>query len=296
MSCKQEPKEPKDTIIDKNKIENLFNKNPNNVLFNHLYVVLDSSTFVQFRSNAFLKKSFASLNCGMPDFEEIHDSVASIYLRGEKHYLEILGPNNRFQEPVGQIGMGFSLGGQKSFSLENSPKLEEMGTKFLKGSDTVSFNLKNKNRVWHKPFYTCGMKTNLYTWYSYYNPEFLEIIDSKKHDFYKREVFLKNAYAPDKLFKNIVAIALVCNLADHFRIAKELQLLGCILEKKEGDDLIFKIGDIYMKFILDRNRKYSTILQIESSLNGEDNRKLKLETITIKNEAKRSLWMFDTTP
>lgn len=296
MGCKQKTKAPEESLIDKEKIQSLFDKNPNNVLFNHLYVVLDSSTYAQLRSNTFLNESYAGLDRGMPDFKKINDTVNSIYLRGEKHYLEILGPKNRFKEPVGQVGMGFSLGGPKSFSLKNTPKLKEGGTKFLQGGDTVSFNIKNKERVWYKPFYTFGMKTNLYTWYSYYNPEFLEAIDGKKQDTYTREGYLKKAYDPEKLFKNMVAIILRCNRGDHFRIARELELLGCTLEKKEGDDLIFKAGDIYLKLILDHKMERSTILQIESSLNGEDNRKLELDNITIKNEGKRSLWMFDAPP
>jgi len=296
MGCKQEAKRPDDSLIDKKKIENMFDENPNNVLFNHLYVVLDSVSYARFRSNTFLNESYAGLDLGMPDFKKINDSVNSIYLRGEKHYLEVLGPNNRFKEQVGKVGIGFSLGENESFSLKKSPKLKEAGTKFLQGSDTVSLSIKNEKRVWYKPFYTYGMETNLYTWYSYYNPEFLEAIDGEKRDVYTRKDFLGKAYAPEKLFRNFVAVILKCNRGDHFRIARELELLGCNLEKKEGDYLTFKAGDIYLKLILDRDLEHSTIVQIESSLNREDNRRLQLDKLTIKNEGKRSLWMFDTPP
>lgn len=292
MGCKQGHNVPEESLIDKEKIEELLNKNPNNVLFNHLYVVLDSSTYAQLRANEFLNESYAGLDRGMPNFEKINDTVSSIYLRGEEHYLEILGPNNIFKEPVGQTGLGFSLGGQQPFSLNNSPGLKEEGTKFLKGSDTASYTINDRERVWYKAFYTYGMKTNLYTWYSYYNPGFLEAIDGERRDVYTREEFLRKSYVPEKLFRKVVAIALSCNLADQYRIGRELQLLGCVLEKKEGDDLIFKAGDIYIKLILDRHRGKSEILQMETTLNREDNRTLKIGNITIRTKDKKSLWIF----
>ncbi|TXD84500.1 hypothetical protein ESY86_05425 [Subsaximicrobium wynnwilliamsii] len=290
--CKEQKKMPEEPLIDKDKIQAMFNKNPNNVLFNHFYIVLDSSTYSQFRSNAFLKESYAGLDSGMPDFNEINDTVNAIYLRGETHYLEILRPNNSFKEPVDQIGIGFSLGGQKPFSINNSLELKEDNTKFLRASDTASFTIKDKKHTWYKAFYTVGMKTNLYTWYSYYNPEFLEAIDGEKRDNYNREDFLKKAYVPEKLFKNVVSITLNCNLADHYRFAKELELLGCSLEKKEGDDLIFKVGDIYIKLILSQYKGKSEIIQMETTLNQEDNRTIEIGAITIKTEGKKSLWTF----
>lgn len=293
FGCKNEVKELEEPLFDKKKIAATFNKNPNDVLFNHLYVVLDSSTYTQLRANKFLNESYAGLDCGMPSFEKINDTVSSIYLRGEEHYLEILGPNNRYREPEGQIGLGFSLDGQQSFSLNNSPKLKEVGTKFLQGSDTASFSINNKKQIWYKAFYTFGMKTNLYTWYSYYNPEFLEALDGEKRDVYTREDFLKNAYAPEKLFKNVVAIVLSCNLADQYRFSKELQLLGCTLEKKEGNDLIFKAGDIYIKLVLTQFKGNSKIIQMETTLNREDNRTLIIGNITIKTKDKKSLWIFE---
>lgn len=292
VGCKKEKKLPDDLLIDKDKIQAMFSKNPNNVLFNHFYVVLDSSTYAQFRSNEFLNESYAGLDSGMPDFNKINDTVSNIYLRGETHYLEILGPNNSFKEPVGQIGIGFSLGEQQPFSLNKSPEFIEEGTKFLRAWDTASFTIKDKRQIWYKAFYTFGMKTNLYTWYSYYNPKFLEAIDGEGREVYAREDFLKNAYVPEKLFKNVVSMTLGCNLADHYRISKELELLGCTLEKKEGDDVIFKAGDIYIKLILTRNKGKSQLLQMETTLNREDNRTLEIGNITIKTKDKKSLWIF----
>ncbi|TXD80969.1 hypothetical protein ESY86_19595 [Subsaximicrobium wynnwilliamsii] len=292
VGCKQEKKLPEDLLIGKHKIQAMLNKNPNNVLFNHFYVVLDSSTYALLRSNTFLNEQYAGMDRGMPHFNKINDTVTNIYLRGETHYLEILGPNNSFKEPVGQIGIGFSLGEQQPFSLNKSPEFIEEGTKFLRAWDTASFTIKDKRQIWYKAFYTFGMKTNLYTWYSYYNPEFLEAIDGEKRNVYTREDFLKKAYVPEKLFKNVVSITLNCNLADQYRIGKELQLLGCTLEKKEGEDLIFKAGDIYIKLILTRYKEKSQLLQMETTLNREDNRTLKIGTITIKTTGKKSFWTF----
>lgn len=234
FGCKNEVKEAEEPLFDKKKIADAFNKNPNEVLFNHLYVVLDSSTYAQLRANKFLNESYAGLDRGMPLFEKINDTVSSIYLRGEAHYLEILGPNNSFKEPVGQTGLGFSLGGQQSFSLNNSPKLKEEGTKFLQGMDTASFSIKNEEQIWYKAFYTVGMKTNLYTWYSYYNPVFLEALDGEKRNNYTREDFLKHAYSPEKLFKNVVSIAFKLQPGGPLPYRKRIALIRLYTGKKRG--------------------------------------------------------------
>ncbi|WP_373519560.1 DUF5829 family protein [Pricia sp.] len=293
LACGQERKASENSLIDKGKVRALFDKNSNNVLFNHLYVVLDSISYARFRSNTFLKESYAGMDRGLPDFETIDDTVSSIYLRGEKHYLEILGPNNRFNEPVGRCGIGFSLDGKHSHFLNNSPELKEKNTKFLQGSDTVSMTIKGKELVWYRPFYTFGMKTNMYTWFSYYNPEFLEAIHGEKYQTYSQETFLKSAYAPDKLLRNVVAITLGCNPADHFRMGRELQLLGCPMMKDGKKNPVFKVGDVYIRLILDHRREKSGILNIESTLQRPDNRILQLGGLTIKNEEKKSLWTFD---
>lgn len=292
FSCKKQKAETVFPLIDKNAIENYFNKGSNGVLFNHFYVVLDSSSFSKFQSNTYLKKHYAGLDRGMPNFEPIHDTATSIYLRGERHYIEILGPNNKFNEPVGKFGIGFSLYGKSPNFLNNSPKLKKEGTKFLNGIDTVSVTVNKKDLVWYKPYYTYGMETNLHTWYSYYNPDFLNVMNGDIRETYTAEEFLKHAYKAEKLFHGIKTIIINCNKADHFRIASELDLLGCPIVSKKSDDLIFKVGDVYIKLIKKANILKSSIVQFEVILNREDNRVLELDNIKIENEGKKSRWTF----
>lgn len=292
IAC-NEKKSAGDSLIEKSKIQTAFNKNPNKVLLDHFYVVLDSVSFEKLRKDPFMKQSYASVDAGMPDFHKVHDSSSVFYLRGKSHYIEILGPDNPFNEPVGQIGIGFSMAGDKHFPISGAPQLKEKKTKFLQGSSVAKYTLNNKEIDWYKAFYTYGMETNLATWYAHYNPSFLQHLGIKADETYSREDFLKNTYAPNKLFEDITAITLACNPADHFRIARELELLGCPLVNKPGADPIFEAGDIYLRLVRRKDKERSSLLQVETSLNHKSNKILELGAITIKNKEKKSLWIFN---
>ncbi|MGS2762792.1 DUF5829 family protein [Sinomicrobium sp. M5D2P9] len=282
--------------MDKKNVEGLFTKADHSIGLDHLYIVLDSSSYSAFISNTFIKEVYAGIDLGMPKFEPFSESATSVYLRGRKEYIEILGPNNAFKEPVGQNGIGFFLENDNGFSLENTPVLKEEGTKFLTGVDTVSFGLYGKQITWYKAFYTLGMKTNLYTWHAYYNPGFLSAVHQEDVGKYSQELFLKTAYQPEKLFKKITGIEMHCNRADHYRIATELQLLGCALEKKEGNDLVFTVGDVQLSILLDEMLTNSRITRIDGLLNRKDDRVLDFNGFKIKNQGFGTSWIFEPRP
>ncbi len=152
-SCKQQEKTT-EPPIDQKKVESFFPERANSIVLDHLYVVLDSTSYSAFLSDAFIREFYAGIDLGMPEFEPFNGSATSVYLRGRKEYIEILGPNNVFKEPVGQNGIGFLLKNDNGFSLENTPVLKEKGSRFLTGADTVSLRLNGKQITWYKAFYT----------------------------------------------------------------------------------------------------------------------------------------------
>lgn len=135
------------------------------------------------------------------------------------------------------------------------------------------------------------MATNINTWYAYYNPEFLEHLHQDKVTQYTSEHFLKTAYHPKKLFNEITGIEMHCNRADHFRIARELQLLDCTLAGKNNDDLLYVINGLKLSIRLDEGLDKSKITTIAGTLNEPDDRTLKFNNLTIKNTGYQTVWV-----
>ena len=289
-SCNNPAKQDDVSIINEKRIVDTFKKALNTVSLDHFYITLDSVTFAQLKSSDFINSQYANLDQGIPDFTPINTASTSAYLRGKRQYIEILGPQNAFNEPVGKSGIGFALSEKKGFSLANAPELHETGTKFLKAADTVSFNINNTAAVWYKAFYTYGMATNLSTWYAYYNPEFLGHLHDEEISEYTSEAFLKTAYHPKKMFNEITGIEMHCNLADHFRIARELQLLGCTLAGKKNNDLLYVVDGIKLSIRLDETLDKSKITTIAATLNAPDHRTITFKNLTIKNTGYQTVW------
>jgi len=85
----------------------LYAQNDKELKFNHIYVVIDSTSFNKIKTD---KEFFAlaNIDSGMPNFDKIDSTSTTLYLRGKSTYIEIMGPNNKFNEKVGSIGIGFS--------------------------------------------------------------------------------------------------------------------------------------------------------------------------------------------
>lgn len=291
VGCNNATQKTEEPLIDEKRISKTFYKSLNQVRLDHFYLTLDSLTFAQLKASDFILEDYANLDQGIPDFTRIDKNSTSAYLRGKNQYIELLGPENAFNEPVGKSGIGFALSEKKGFSLANTPKLNETETKFLKGADTVSFHINNKTSIWYKAFYTYGMATNLSTWYAYYNPEFLGHLHQEEITEYSSEEFLKTAYHPKKLFNKITGIEMHCNRADHFRIARELQLLGCTLTGKNNNDMLFIIDGLKLSIRLDDELEKSKITIIAGTLNEPDNRTLAFKNLTIKNTGYKTVWL-----
>ncbi|SEL63895.1 hypothetical protein SAMN04487910_2879 [Aquimarina amphilecti] len=295
VSCNErEKKEDSDIIIDRKKIDAVFNKNVSKLLLDHLYVVVDSITYERLTNDNQWKNTYASLDLGLPDFAPVHDHSSTCYLRGHQHYIEILGPKNSYNEPVGKSGIGFSLQNQdEHFHLGVQPKMKASKDSFLYATETVEIPLGLDQHTWFKAFYTPSPGTALHTWYAFYNPVFLDSLYGKHHTSYSREAFLKPTYANKKLFNGIKEIYLTCTPEDYLRITQELGYLRCKLLKKNGKTLTIKGGDITVRIEPSGEIEYSRITQITCELNEKDHSIIQLGNLTITNQGTESIWNFD---
>lgn len=287
-------KEYDSSLIDKQKVNHALGNNISKILLDHIYVVVDSATYSSITSNNHFKTRYAALDTGLPDFTPVVTNSSTCYLRGHQHSIEILGPSNTYNEPVGKSGIGFSLKNKgEHFHLGITPKLTTHKDTVLHASETVKMTLGAQNPTWFKAFYTPSLGTALHTWYGFYNPAFLDELHGTTNDAYTREAYLSKAYAEDKLFNSIESIRLSCTAKDFQRIAQELGYLKCTLTKNDGETYTIKSGDIQIILEFSKQINYSRITQIKCTLNKEDHSLHQLGNLTIKNQGKRSTWDFN---
>ncbi len=72
---------------------------------NHVYVVLDASTFAAVRDSAPLSRLLGRADGGLPDYAPPQPGADRVFFRGQETYLEFFAPENRFGEPVGKVGL-----------------------------------------------------------------------------------------------------------------------------------------------------------------------------------------------
>jgi len=292
-SCQDEERKYNHDLIKPEKIDAILGNDVSKVLFDHLYVVLDSLTYEHLTNDNDWKKSYATLDGGLPDFTPIKKGSSICYLRGYQHYIEILGPNNIYNESVGKSGIGFSLVNKgEHFHLGVEPKLKTSKDSVLNVAEMVKMELNGKEQTWFKAFYTPSYGTALHTWYGFYNPTFLNDLNGENHLFYSRETFLEPTYEDSKLFHSVAAIQLSCTKNDFRRIAQELGYLKCELIEQDGEVFTIASGDIEISIEQSNKINYSRITEIKCNLNRVDNSVNQIGNLTITNKEKISVWNF----
>lgn len=292
LSCKDGSlKKHRSDSIDRDKIDKIFGADVSEIRFDHLYVVLDSSSYERLKFDDSWNNQYAATDNGLPYFDPTDSTMTSCYLRGHEHFIELLGPNNKYNEPVGKSGIGFSLRNKgEHFHLGVIPKLKQPETPYLSLSDTVAMSFGANSTTWFKAFYSPGQGTSLHTWYAFYNPVFLDSLYQTEHKEYSRKAFLKKSYDKKQLFNGIKSIHMSCTPQDYQRIAQEMRQLGCALIAKENQTLTIASGDIAITLSPSKDIAFSRINHVECRLNALDSSIIKLGNITITNVGTESIW------
>lgn len=72
---------------------------------NHVYVVLDAPTWAAIRDSRELAQLLGRTDGGLPDYAPPRPDADRVFFRGRRTYLEFFAPDNRFNEPVGKVGV-----------------------------------------------------------------------------------------------------------------------------------------------------------------------------------------------
>ncbi|AZA76232.1 hypothetical protein EG347_01160 [Chryseobacterium sp. G0186] len=227
---------------------------------NHVYIVVDSTTFNGLKSSVELKK-WVNIDRGLPGFLPVDDSSTVIYMRLKSTYLEIMGPHNKFKESLGSIGIGFSWDTDEQGQVEKIERELKKSSELPFSKSESNWTFDAKELVWYTAFYT-KLQGDIATWYAVYNPVFLDYLYPGKHIRFTREDFLQKAYDPDKQMVDISEIVIDCNKVEFNKITNEFKALHIKAESIHPQSAVFMLDSV--KILLNQSeRKKSMIRELK---------------------------------
>ncbi|RBI91375.1 hypothetical protein DSC47_08665 [Elizabethkingia miricola] len=254
---------------------------------NHIYVVVDSATFNALKQSNELN-TLANQDKGLPNFLPVDNSATTIYMRFKSTYLEIMGPENRFKEKIGSIGIGFSWDTFNS-TLDTVQKSiqKSKDLKFQKSEANWPFG--GKEILWYTFFYS-DLKGSIATWYAIYNPVFLNYLFNINYSDFKREDFLKKVFDQNKKIIDLSGIVINANANDFYKMIKEFKALNLKIEKQKPGLVIYKLDSVTIELKL-TERRNSMIKELRFISKGETRLNINLGNIHIKNSTSNQISM-----
>ncbi|AQX84334.1 hypothetical protein I6H88_15145 [Elizabethkingia bruuniana] len=254
---------------------------------NHIYVVVDSTTFNALKQSNELN-TLANQDKGLPNFLPLDNSATTIYMRFKSTYLEIMGPENRFKEKIGSIGIGFSWDTFNS-TLDTVQKSiqKSKDLKFQKSEANWPFG--GKEILWYTFFYS-DFKGSIATWYAIYNPVFLNYLFNINYSDFKREDFLKKVFDQNKKIIDLSGIVINANANDFYKMIKEFKALNIKIKKQKPRLVIYKLDSVTIELKL-TERRNSMIKELRFISKGETRLNINLGNIHIKNSTSNQISM-----
>ena len=139
---------------------------------NHVYVVVNAPTFAALRDNTSLAALLGRTDGGLPDYAAPPLDADRIFFRGRKTYLEIFAPENRFDEPVGKVGLGLGLDAAADFDAVELAWRTQCGDRVRRTS--VEYRRTTPPIPWYDAVQCddTAAGPELATWAMIYRPEF----------------------------------------------------------------------------------------------------------------------------
>ncbi|MBL1222646.1 hypothetical protein JET18_17465 [Chryseobacterium sp. L7] len=254
---------------------------------NHMYFVLDSVSFQEIKASKQLM-NWGNFDKGLPGFDPVDGKSTTAYLRGGSTYLEIMGPDNKFGEKEGAIGIGFSWDVHAPFSDDIESKLKKKGLKFEKSEAKWSFG--NEKMLWYSAYYT-KLKGSVATWYAFYNPDFLTRLYGTPYTSFTREDFLEKKINTNKEIKDLSGIVLECSTEDYKKITEELASFGIKIKASGKKSVTFEVDSIEITLHL-TDRKTTAIRELRLKTQNTLKEKLQLGKIQLESRNKELIMKF----
>lgn len=185
---------------------------PPEVKFNHLYVVLSQSEFEAVRSSKFLLNQFAASDQGFPKFLPVDEQTQSIYLRGRDTYIELFGPDNKFGEPVGKVGVGWSVEKVGELDIVQDLLAKDPMVSFTRVLNQWDFDQEGPAVNWyHSLFRNHPSTSDAVWWFSETHVDFMPALYPRKsadRELILRRDFLESRYDATRILKNVTNLAI----------------------------------------------------------------------------------------
>lgn len=199
------------------------------VNFNHLYIVLNQNVFESIRDSDFVNDHLAASDQGFPKFLPVDGHCQSIYLRGRDTYLELLGPENKFQEPVGKVGLGWTV--EKVGELDVVAKLlaTETPDDLTRVLNQWDFDREGAVNWYHSLFRKQPASADAVWWFSETHVDFIPSLYPHKtfdRDRIARRDFLESRYDATRILKNVTSITIELPRETATRLRGDLEKLG----------------------------------------------------------------------
>ena len=268
------------------------------IKFNHLYVVLDESTYNYLTDTLPFFKQFSGFKASSTNTPA--ESWSGKYLHGKNHYLEIFKPNSYKGAAIGDFGMGFmpnKLG-----------TLDSLYNHWRKSFDTVSRTDKNivDNGVTSKWFTSLSIPAKdslkVHIWLMEHSREEMLYAGFKDEDL-EKEIeywdYLRNMRAKtakttpdsiryDKLFDRVSLVRLKVSNKELSFLRKNLMHLGFVERNK-----VFQGNDIAIKYEV-TEAPHFILQQIDFDLAGNTKREdIVLNRLTITMAGDKASFVFN---
>lgn len=141
---------------------------------NHVYIVLDQLTFDAIRDSRKAARLFGRTDAGLPDYASPPPEADRIFFRGRRTYLELFAPNNRFEEPVGKVGIALGHDHAQDFEELATKWKDACGSRFRRSS--IEYRRQQPAVPWYEAIQCDDTASgpHLAVWSMVYRPEFHE--------------------------------------------------------------------------------------------------------------------------
>lgn len=227
---------------------------PPEVKFNHLYVVLSQPDFDAVRTSDFLLNQFAASDQGFPKFLAVDGPCQSIYLRGRDTYIELLGPENKFGEPVGKIGVGWSVEKVGELDVLQGLLAKDTPDSFTRVLNQWDFDREGAAVNWYHSLFRNQPKVNdINWWFSETHVDFIPSlypINSSDGDHVSRRDFLATRYDATRILKNVTNLTIHLSLDAALKLRSDLDHVGWRSEEFDSRTWILRGPDFRLMILI----------------------------------------------
>lgn len=267
-----------------------------NVFLNHIYKLIDDTTYAAIKNSDFLKKEF----CHTEEKSHASENMSwkGIYLTGENTYIELF--SNKDREYLHKMGCGDN---GIAMHVSQGKEIEKITELFKQLDENVKFGLfeKNINNIlipWFHYVFNSFTLPKLDSWIMAYHKDYLKSKNIKNPNDKKITRKFYNAtcnavlYDKSKLFKDIEEVTLGLSSENISKLVKQQILLGYSCKKLQ-DYTICRSPDVTFKFkAIDNKTPRVFVLRMSLNRNIDTNKIYKLGNSTLELENQIATWTF----